>query len=96
MRFFEDLHFDYWIQQNKYLLFSLLEYKINGLVNIRKLIAIESLDQNSIRILRILREKMLLRHVAVVAKFLDDNPLKRYLKSGFGLFQTSSMLFNFI
>ena len=39
--FFEDLHLDYWTQQNKYLLFSLLEYKINGLVNIRKLIAIE-------------------------------------------------------
>ena len=41
MRFFEDLHLDYWIQQNKYLLFSLLEYKINGPVNIRNLIAIE-------------------------------------------------------
>ena len=41
MRFFEELHLDYGIQQNKYLLFSLLEYKINGLVNITKLIAIE-------------------------------------------------------
>ena len=39
---------------------------------------------------------MLLRHVAMVAKFLYDNPWKRHFKSGFALFQTSSMLFNFI
>jgi len=37
-----------------------------------------------------------LRHVAMVAKFLDDNKSKRHLKSGFVLFQTSSILFNFI
>ena len=30
-----------------------------------------------------------LRHVAMVAKFLDDNKSKRHLKSGFALFQTS-------
>ena len=41
VRFFDELHSGYWIQQNKHLLFSLLEYKINGLVNIKKLIAIE-------------------------------------------------------
>ena len=37
-----------------------------------------------------------LRHVAMVAKFLDDNKSKRHLKSGFELFQSSSILFNFI
>ena len=31
----------------------------------------------------------ILRHVAMVAKFLDDNKSKRHLKSGFALFQTS-------
>ena len=42
------------------------------------------------------REEKSLRHVAMVAKFLDDNKPKRHLKSGFTLFQTSSILFNFI
>ena len=37
-----------------------------------------------------------LRHVTMVAKFLDDNKSKRHLKSGFGLFQTSSHLFSLI
>ena len=37
------------------------------------------------------REKSL-RHVAIVAKFVDDNKPKRHLKSGFALFQTSSIL----
>ena len=38
---------------------------------------------------------MSLRQVAMVAKFLDDNKPQRHLKSGFALFQTSSILFNF-
>ena len=42
------------------------------------------------------REEKSLRQVVLVAKFLDDNKPKRYLKSGFALFQTSSILFNFI
>ena len=42
------------------------------------------------------REEKSLRDVAMVAKFLDDNIPKRHLKSGFALFQTSSILFNFI
>ena len=42
------------------------------------------------------REETSLRHVALVAKFLDDNKPKRHLKSGFALFQNSSMLFNFV
>ena len=42
------------------------------------------------------REEKSLRHVAMVAKFLDDNKSKRHSKSGFELFQTSSILFNFI
>ena len=42
------------------------------------------------------REEKSLHHVAMVAKFLDDNKPKRHLKSGFALFQTSSILFNFI
>ena len=37
-----------------------------------------------------------LRHVAMVAKFLDVDKSKRHLKSGFALFQTTSILFNFI
>ena len=41
------------------------------------------------------REKSL-HHVAMVAKFLDNNKPKRHLKSGFALFQTSLILFNFI
>ena len=35
-------------------------------------------------------------HVAMVAKFLDDNKLIKSLKSLFALFQTSPILFNFI
>ena len=35
------------------------------------------------------REEKSLRHIAMVAKFLDDNKPKRPLKSGFALFQTS-------
>ena len=42
------------------------------------------------------REKKSLRHVAMVAKFLDDNKPKIHLKSKFALFQTSSILFSFI
>ena len=42
------------------------------------------------------RQEKSLRHVAVVAKFLDDNKTKIHLKSKFALFQTSSILFNFI
>ena len=42
------------------------------------------------------REKKSLRHVAMVAKFLDDNKSKRHVKSRFALFQTSSFLFNFV
>ena len=41
-------------------------------------------------------EEKSLRHVAMVAKFLDDNKPKHHLKSGLALFQTSSILFNFI
>ena len=41
------------------------------------------------------REKAL-PHVAMVAKFLDDNKPKKSLKSLFALFQTSPILFNFI
>ena len=41
-------------------------------------------------------EEKLLHHVAMVAKFLDDNKPKHHLKSGFTLFQTLSILFNFI
>ena len=33
------------------------------------------------------REEKSLRHVAMVAKFLDDSKSKRHLKSGFALFQ---------
>ena len=42
------------------------------------------------------REEKSLRHVAMVAKFLDDNKRKINLKSKFALFQTSSILFNFV
>ena len=42
------------------------------------------------------REEKSLRQVVLGAKFLNDNKPKRYLKSGFALFQTSSILFNFI
>ena len=36
-----------------------------------------------------------LRHVAMVATFLDDNKPKCHLKSGFALFQISSILISF-
>ena len=39
---------------------------------------------------------MSLRHVAMVAKFLDDNKPKIHLKNKIAMFQTSSILFNFI
>ena len=39
---------------------------------------------------------MPLRHVAMVAKFVDDNEPKKSLKSLFALFQTSPILFGFI
>ena len=42
------------------------------------------------------REEKSLRHVAMVATFLDENKPKIHLKSKFALFQTSSILFNFI
>ena len=41
-------------------------------------------------------EETSLRHVAIEATFLDDNKSKRQLKSGFALFQTSSISFKFI
>ena len=37
------------------------------------------------------QEEKSLRHVAMVAKFLDDNKPKIHLKSKFALFQTSSI-----
>ena len=42
------------------------------------------------------REEEPLRHVAMVAKFLDDNKPKTLLNSEFAQFQTSSILVNFI
>ena len=45
---------------------------------------------------RVHREERLLRHVAMVAKGLNDNKLIKSLKSLFALFQTSPILFNFI
>ena len=41
----------------------------------------------SVKKLQNIEEKSL-RNVAIVANFLDDNKPKRYLKSGFALFQT--------
>ena len=41
------------------------------------------------------RDEKSLRHVAMVAKFLDDKEPKIHLKSEFILFQTSSIAFNF-
>ena len=41
-------------------------------------------------------EEKLLCHIAMVAKFLDDNKPKHHLKCGFVLFQTSLISFNFI
>ena len=45
---------------------------------------------------RLSRVEKSLRHVAMVAKFLDGNKQKTSLKSEFALFQTSPILFNFI
>ena len=42
------------------------------------------------------REEKSLRHVPMVAKFLDDHKPKILLKSEFALFQTQSIFFNFI
>ena len=42
------------------------------------------------------RQEKSLRHVAMVANFLDDNKLIKSLKSLFALFQTLPILFNFI
>ena len=42
------------------------------------------------------REEKTLRHVVMVAKFLDDTKPKIHLKSIFALFQTSSILFSLI
>ena len=47
-------------------------------------------------LLKVYREEKLLRHVAMVAKVLDDNKPKKSLKSLFALFQTSPIPFNFI
>ena len=41
-------------------------------------------------------EEKSLRHVAMVAKFLDDNKAIQSFKSLLALFQTSPILFNFI
>ena len=42
------------------------------------------------------REEKSLPHVAMVAKFLDDDKPTKSLKSEFALFQTLLILFNFI
>ena len=42
------------------------------------------------------REEKTLRHVAMVAKFLDDNKPIKSLKKLFVLFQTLPILFSFI
>ena len=42
------------------------------------------------------REEKSLHHVAMVAKFLDDNKLIKSLKSLFALFQTSPILLNWL
>ena len=42
------------------------------------------------------REEKSLRHVAMVAKFVDDNKPKIHSKGEFTLFYPSSILFNFI
>ena len=47
-------------------------------------------------ILALNRKEKSLRHVAMVAKCLDDNKSKIHLKSKFALFQTSSVFFNFV
>ena len=52
--------------------------------------------QWSLKYKQLNREENSLRHVAMVAKFLGDNESKRHLKSGFAMFQNSSILFHFI
>ena len=47
-------------------------------------------------LLKAYREEKSLRHVAVVAKVLDDHKAKTSLKSLFAPFQTSPILFSFI
>ena len=47
-------------------------------------------------IVDVYREEKSLRHVAMVASFLDDNKPKRHLKCAFALFQTPLSLLNFI
>ena len=51
---------------------------------------------SGMRSIREYREEKSLRHVAMVAKFLDDNKPKKSLKSLFALSQTSPILFIFI
>ena len=46
--------------------------------------------------MEVARSEKSLRHVAMVAKFLDEDKLLKPLKSLFVLFQTSPILFNFI
>ena len=64
------------------------------LINYYELFAF-SLGKNAL-IFSLNREEKSLRHVAMVAKFLHDNKPKIHLKSKFALFQTSSILFNFV
>ena len=54
-------------------------------------ISVDNLKEEAV----IVEEKSL-RHVAMVAKFLDDNKSKKSLKSLSALFQTSPILFSFI
>ena len=54
-------------------------------------ISVDNLKEEAV----IVEEKSL-RHVAMVAKFLDDNKPKKSLKSLSALFQTSPILFSFI
>ena len=42
------------------------------------------------------REEKSLRHITMVAKFLDDNKPLKSLKSLFALFQISPILFNIL
>ena len=42
------------------------------------------------------REEKSLRHITMVAKFLDDNKPVKSLKSLFALFQISPILFNIL
>ena len=56
------------------------------------------IEMNSIfsDVLKVNKEEKSLRHVAMVAKFLDDNKPIQSFKSLLALFQTSPILFNFI